>query len=193
MMSFEKQIRLSIANSTQVGFTLMELLIIVSIAALLLTTALPSFRDFVVTNRQVSAINEFLSTLRYARSEAVSRTRTISICASNDQTACSGNNNWELGWIAFEDIDSDGVLDGGDTPLLVGQDISDTFGLRAIIFDDTDVMRFSAQGTADSVGSFLLCDNRGSNDIRVINVNAVGQARVATDQRDVNGAATACL
>ena len=53
------------------GFTVIELMITMAIAAVLLGYALPSFNDFVTQRSMTSKINEFVLAIAYARSEAV--------------------------------------------------------------------------------------------------------------------------
>lgn len=89
-------------KNAETGFTLVELLIALLIGAILATLAAPSFMDTIRRNRLVSASNDFLATLNYARSEAIKRGQTITVCASSDQATCT-NDGWENGWIIMDD------------------------------------------------------------------------------------------
>jgi type IV fimbrial biogenesis protein FimT len=53
------------------GFTLIEMMITLAIAAILVTIGVPSFFDMIQRNTVSSASNELVSALLYARSEAV--------------------------------------------------------------------------------------------------------------------------
>lgn len=53
------------------GFTLIELMIAISIAAILVTVGIPSYFDLVQRNTVTTASNELLGALLYTRSEAV--------------------------------------------------------------------------------------------------------------------------
>ena len=59
------------------GFTLVELLIVVAIAAILLTLAAPAFNDMLARQRMEGQVNEFVTDLQYARSESVHRNRNV--------------------------------------------------------------------------------------------------------------------
>jgi len=53
------------------GFTLIELMIVLIIAGIAMSAAIPSFQGMVVRNRITTQTNEFLLTLNLARSEAL--------------------------------------------------------------------------------------------------------------------------
>ena len=142
-------------NQNEFGFTLTELMVTVSIAAILLALATPSFRETMVRNRLVTQTNEFIGTLLYARSEAIRRGRSISICKSNDGTACDGT-NWEDGWIAFLDTDADGSLNAGETILRTWPALPSNYTLRATN-NFTNFIRYKPDGTANTMGTFVLC------------------------------------
>lgn len=88
-------------HSRPKGFTLLELMITLSVAAILLTIALPSFRGLMHRSQVSSASNELLGSLAYARTEAVNRGQLVSMCASTDYTSCSGSTAYEPGWIVY--------------------------------------------------------------------------------------------
>ena len=72
------------------GFTLIELMITLTIAGILATIAIPSFRDFVRTQRVKSASFELVAALTLTRSEAIKRNTNIVM------TQASGG--WQNGW-----------------------------------------------------------------------------------------------
>ena len=80
------------------GFTLVELLITVSILAILLAIAAPSFRDLIQSNRTQTIANDLTTALQFARSEAVKRNVKVDICRRN-QNACADATDWGNGWL----------------------------------------------------------------------------------------------
>jgi type IV fimbrial biogenesis protein FimT len=96
------------------GFTLIELMITLVIAAILITVGVPSFRDILVRNRVASHQLDLISSLNLARSEAVSRGTLIGVCGRSTATACVTNNDWSGGWLIFVDDDNDGIRDAGE-------------------------------------------------------------------------------
>jgi len=101
---------------------MIELMLGITVMSILLAVAVPSFLDTVRRNRLVTQNNEFISSLNLARSEALKRSGSVSVCASANQTTCSGATNWTTGWIVFNDVNANGTLDAGDgvtpSPLL---------------------------------------------------------------------------
>lgn len=83
------------------GFTLIELMVTLSVLAIVLGIAIPSFQKQIVNNKSVALGEEFAAALNYARSQAVKTTKRVSICASSNGTACTGT--WAEGFIVFED------------------------------------------------------------------------------------------
>jgi type IV fimbrial biogenesis protein FimT len=86
------------------GFTILELMISVSVLSILLAIGVPGFTNVIRTNRIATQTNNLIGALNYARGETAVRGQPISMCAANaDRSACSNNNDWSNGWIIFTD------------------------------------------------------------------------------------------
>lgn len=83
------------------GFTLLELLVTLTVASILVSVGVPGFIDIVRNNRAATNANELVSALSIARSEAIRRGARISVCRSDDAATCDGT--WADGWIVFVD------------------------------------------------------------------------------------------
>ena len=81
----------------QHGFTLTEVLVVVSVLAILLAIAVPSFSDALLGSRLRSYANNLVASVHFARSEAIKRNAVVTLCASSNGTSCSGT--WKNGWI----------------------------------------------------------------------------------------------
>ncbi len=104
----------------QAGITLLELMVAITVLALLLGIGTPSFLNLVRNNRLATQANEFVTALNLARSEAGKRGLPVSVCASSDGAACElGAPDWSQGWIVFTDTANAGELDGADEVLQV--------------------------------------------------------------------------
>lgn len=77
------------------GVTLVELLVTISIAVVLLTLAVPSIIEMTRQNRVVGAGNELAAAFNLARSEAVKRSATVTICPDgNGDNTCDDVADW---------------------------------------------------------------------------------------------------
>jgi type IV fimbrial biogenesis protein FimT len=92
------------------GFTLVELMAAVAVAGVLLAIALPSFDAMIRNNCRTTAANELVTSLQYARSEAVKRHREIRVSAASS----TAGNQWGSGWVVWQDSDGDNNLDTGE-------------------------------------------------------------------------------
>lgn len=96
------------------GFTLIELMITLAVAAILLKLAAPSFSAALNGNRLSSAAGELAGAVQLARSEAVRANGRVVLCRSTDSSTCSSTDNVWPGWIVFVDSDGDGVRDSAE-------------------------------------------------------------------------------
>jgi len=159
------------------GLTLIELLITLSIAAILLTTAAPSFTDIIKNNRMTTQLNELVAGLNVARSEAIKRANFVTVCMSSDYTNCNGN--WSDGWIVFPDFNNDGVVSAGETVFRVYVASSTAAVLSATVNLD-DRITFDSEGRSVAYdGQFLLCDDRGDANRKGLVTSNTGQVRTA--------------
>jgi type IV fimbrial biogenesis protein FimT len=167
------------------GFTLIELIVTITVAGILLAIAVPNFKDVIRNNRMATTANEVVTTLSLARSEAVKRGQRVTVCRSTDwdqaDASCNtGSGGWETGWIAFVDLDANGERDGGEALLKVHEPLQGGMTLRTgVTFSDW--ISYRPNGTSQGNGglasdTFRLCDNRGTSSSYGIEVIATGRA-----------------
>lgn len=175
--------RLNIYNFNALGFTLVELMIVLAIAGIVMTVGIPSFSQSITNSRLTTNINELVTSLNLARSEAVKRNQPVTIRKISTE--------WESGWSIFTDADGDGVQEAGDTLLKTYGAMPDDYTLRGTTPGFTNRITFKASGLSGN-GSFVLCDNSDSNNVpeantsKLVIVNTVGRVRMGVDV-DSNG------
>ena len=156
------------------GFTLLELMITLTILSLVMVIGVPSMRDLVKNDRMVTQINTLVGHLAYARSEAALRHQSVVICASGTQTSCS-TTNWASGWIIFVDADNNADFSAGEDMLRVVDELSGSNTLTSTV---GSVVTYDKRGFApNSVGSFTLCDDRGDAHMKSISISTTGRVR----------------
>ncbi|MEO5339309.1 MAG: GspH/FimT family pseudopilin [Magnetococcus sp. MYC-9] len=154
------------------GFTLIEMLIALVIVAILLTAASPPLAAWLQDNRLVAQINRLNGTLQLARTEAIKRGATVTVCSSSNGASCGGL--WKDGWI-----------------ILAGATLIQTYG--ALSADTTlhytlaagtpaSTLLFDSRGfSTDYAGTWSLCDSRGSAHARGLVMTGSGRVVKARD------------
>lgn len=159
----------------QFGFTLIELMMALVIAAILLAVGVPSLRMFIQNNKIIAARDDLRSGLFLARSMAVKDNLTGCVCSASNinAPACDGGANWETGWIAFLNVAGNCEYAAGNDVLLKVYDGSKNApGEFAIRSDDASInannyVRFNSRGIPQQIngagqrGNFTICDDRG--------------------------------
>lgn len=163
------------------GVTLIELMVVMSILIIALAISVPSLRSFVVNNQRAAAVNEMATAFNLARSEALKRAQTVSVCRVSDANAnapaCLTGPTWNTGWIVFVDGNNNASIDAGD------EIIRRYTGLPTLVSLNSDnnsgQVRFGQLGTAQgSAATFAYCDERGAAQGRSIEIS--NQGRVQT-------------
>lgn len=72
------------------GFTIIELMITLAVAAILTMLAMPSFKHLMISTNLSGVNNDLTGAMQFARTEAVSRQVAIAVAASAG--------NWQNGW-----------------------------------------------------------------------------------------------
>ncbi|MGH8507057.1 MAG: GspH/FimT family pseudopilin [Stenotrophobium sp.] len=181
-----------LCTRTHDGFTLLEMMVTVTIAGVLAAIAIPSFTTTVRNNRMAAVTNELTTALTLARTEAIKRSTQVIVCRSANATAAtptcvpSGGGGWEVGWVVYADVDNSGSFNTGD--LVINRHDAIPGGIT-ITGSNNVVNRviFRPQGivTQGSFGSFDFEDGRPAPDgSQLLCLPVTGRARLAVPASD---------
>jgi type IV fimbrial biogenesis protein FimT len=179
------------------GFTLMELIVTMSIVAILAAVAIPNFVAFKQNEQGSSLVSSLVSSLDYARSEAIKRDSPVCVCASSDGATCSASGNWNAGWIVYTLAGGCAAAApvAGAATTLINSVIppSGTYTLNTTPAG-TVYVGFLQSGLAGQAVSFKYCDSRGASYARYLEVNATGRVQAApvVGRNMANTAALTC-
>ena len=132
-------------------------MVTVTVLGILLGLAVPSFTAAMRNNRIVAQNNEFIGALNYARSEAIRRSSTVSVCSSTNGTSCSTTSSWGTGWIFFvrrgcrRHPERNRSSDAGSPPVIAGFTLDGDAGLTDVRFGGNGILL-----TTSPTGNFLL-------------------------------------
>ncbi len=174
-------------NRKSTGFTLIEMIVTIAIVGIFASIALPNFSQLIRNNRIPTTTNEFISTLVLARSEALKRSRDVSVCSSNDQTTCNGGTDFSDGWIVYADCDGNNALTAGnvdcndDGAADVGEieiiKVHDGFD-QMFINNAADNITFQLSGRTAGPTTFNVGHDSDTSDIKKkVIINRVGRIR----------------
>ncbi len=172
------------------AYTLLELMVTIAVVAILASVAVPSYNNLINNSRQKSAVNQFLSELQLARSEAVKRSKQVMMCASEDGASCSTNNDkWQEGWIIFIDDDKDNTYDSDEELIRVSDETHELLTFKATN-DVSKFIRYRPSGLSRENGTFTVCDKRGADRAKSVVINITGRAQAS--DKDHNGGNLTC-
>lgn len=170
-------------------------MITIAVAGVLLTLAAPAYQDFIANSKRTAAVNDLLADFQIARSSSVSRNSRIVVCSSSNGTSCANNDNWDIGWITFDDADADGVKDGGEVILSSHEPTpqnTTTSIFRAVAYRPNGrVITYTPVGTTlGTSGTITVCDSRGASMARAVVISNSGRPKTSTTKLD--GSALTC-
>jgi type IV fimbrial biogenesis protein FimT len=191
VQGFQKKLRsMNITN----GMTLIELMVVLSIAAVLIKLAAPSFKRLIQSNIISANVNTFLADIRFARSEAIRLGGSVIMCRSNTPEAANptcgtgsgpNGNGWVSGWIIFQDLNNNGTKTASEPLLRVQSAITSMDSIVEGGASSSTKIRFTATGRLLNLSSATRLQFGGenfSNEIqRVICLSVGGRARIAGD------------
>lgn len=134
-------------KSQERGFTLIEMMITLVIAAVLALVAAPGLTAYKRNSELTSTVNTLLSAINAARSEAMKRGMKAMVLPAD-------RSNWANGWIVFVDKDGDQAYSEANDITILTQGPLESY--------------FSISGTGSASGSapYILYDGSGYSKLK---------------------------
>ncbi len=179
------------------GFTLIELMVTLSVLVVLMALAVPSFQSMMASSNVTTTTNDLMATLAQARSNAVRRGARVTVCKSANGTQCTTSGDWEQGWIMFNDDDHSGAsanVDSGETVTFASPAAPSGIFVKA----NLNYVSFAADGQSKMMnGGFLagtlrVCSSSSglTDDTRARNLALSGTGRIVIEKP--TGVAASC-
>jgi type IV fimbrial biogenesis protein FimT len=175
------------------GYTLVEIIIAMTVAAVILTIGIPSFRFVTNSNRIAAEINGLLGDMQFARAEAIKEGVPVTVCVSADGATCANTNTWQSGWIVFSDFNGNATVDTAASPPDVIFRVQTPFSSTDTFVANNNLghVTFNRQGYANGVTNgtgIELHDSANTPSwIRCLSINFVGMMASQTYNTTTNG------
>jgi type IV fimbrial biogenesis protein FimT len=170
----------------EAGFSLLELVTVLAIAALMTGIALPDLRQMIRNQQLKVAANDLFGAIDLARTQAIARGRRVQLAPAD-----AAGVDWSLGWVVFVDQDGDRRPGDGEEvimrhgPLAKGIAVDAAFssqqGASYLAYNSMGRSCSDTSSLAARWGTLSLVQG---GQIRRIKINMLGRARICDPARD---------
>ena len=172
-------VRINLAPQRGTGFSLVEMMTVLAVAAILLGLAIPSFVELIQNQKASATVNDFLSAIQLTRSEAIRRGVRVDLVPAGD--------TWATGWTIFIDEDGDQKVGAGEQVIYTHAPAPSGMSIISVMTDQSPLyLAYTgtgrsrtnlAGGQQPQYGSFTF---ELGNQRRKIVLNALGRPRVCS-------------
>ena len=170
------------------GFTIVEAMVVIAVAAILVGLAAPSMRSLIERNGVSQSVDSMLSSFSFARAEAIKRGMPVTMCRSANPEAnpptCSANLAWNTGWLVFVDFGGDGGFDPTKGDLLLraqgGLQKNGTLDQSSTTYTN---IQFLPTGTPKPIAAGFLLNSPSKEVALAVCLSAGGRARVINAEK----------
>ena len=158
------------------GVTLIELIVCVSMLAILIGLAIPPFANAMSAWRRDTAVSDLMADLQLARSTAIRTSKAVVICVSADGNNCVASNDWRQSRIVFSDLNGNDARDANE-PMIVQH--GPVVGLlRMQSENNTNRFVFRPNGMLSSGNTTveIQSDGAAANELVGVRINRTGRA-----------------
>jgi len=160
------------------GFSLIELLIALSILYIITSIAIPSMTNTITSLRQSGNLSTLFSQLQLARSKAILNNQTLIMCKTKDFKACDPDSEWSDGWLIFADKNNNKQFDENENLVYRQHRLKRANKILYKSFSGSDdFVLFYARGFSHTNGTFLFCHERQAESSQSIIISRTGRIR----------------
>jgi type IV fimbrial biogenesis protein FimT len=161
------------------GTTLVELMVVVSILAILGTLGVPNFLSILTKSRITSETNQLNGLIRFARFKAIEQEQLAVLCPTSDYSLC--NDDWNDPKIVFIDANHNNEREP-EEPMLMSMPKSNNSNQ---IYSRNRTLKFYESGITASPASVRICpDSKEAKYARLLTVSLQGKIKLSRDKND---------
>jgi type IV fimbrial biogenesis protein FimT len=154
------------------GFTLIELMVTVSILAILTTVAIPGFSDLIRNTQAKALANGMVTALQFARSEAVKRNQQVNVCPGGVIAGCTAAPGaWADGWVVY--------VNGTATALRIWDGPEGAVNIDQNSGVDAEISFLGTGGANAATQIEASLSDCSGNQKRIIDVTAIGRVSLS--------------
>ena len=163
------------------GLSLIELLVSLTIVAIIAFAGVPAFRDLARSQRMTAQINALVHGVFLAKHAAHTRLTETVICKSPTGRHCEADADWSDGWLMFVNRDRDrpARVDADEPVLATGHAYA-----HGSIHANRREFVFRAFEIRSTNGTLVFCDARGAIFARALVISYTGRPRIAATRPD---------
>ena len=163
------------------GYTLIELMLTITILAIVVSLAVPPMQDFFTRHKNETVGRKLFDLIMLSRSKAYGHSEIYTLCPSTDGESCG--TDWAQGALVFVDRDGNGERATDERIERVLPKLDDDASLEWRSFNSKSYLQYRPSGlTLNQNGNFAYCPPNGEEKYGwIIVLNATGRPYFGKD------------
>ncbi len=158
------------------GMTIIEMLISLSIIAILLTVVAPSVQSILKSNKVTADVNNLSALARQARFTAINERADVVLCPTTNYSSCSGS--WSNAKMVFIDNNGNGNRDTDERLIASADPLSQSNRISGV----SGSLMFYDNGGIDKNAEIVICPSGGdAKSASAILMSMYGRITTASD------------
>lgn len=165
------------------GFSLIELMVVLSIASILLMLGVPSFSALINNQKMTTTVNDFFMAINLTHSEAIRRGTRVDLAPADGI-------DWAKGWVVFIDGNHNQIADAGEQVIFSHGKVSNDMTIKSVFTDSSKVyLAYNGAGrtrtnASNQTPQFGTVSFKLDDQVRRIKLNFLGRPRSCNPEND---------